>query len=251
MSPFREAPLVELGPLQVGLAVAADRAHRRLPRGGRLVTPMRDGEGARLSAGHARRGAIGSGGLVLLAAAVLAWAKGVRPPDLPLIPAVALAVLMGGLSLALVLRAIDRGEVAVVREGDVIRQRASSVLHSLAGLETHADRAFADPRSIHWLRRVLTAAADADIEPWIPADVRGRAELLLAREIAAYQGHALADRRAVREEIAGLLTAATSHLDDASPARSDLAALEQSPCVRVHRARAGRPDGGHPHADRR
>jgi hypothetical protein len=226
MSPFREVPHVPLGPLEVGLAQAAERAVRRLPSGGRVVTTPSDGM-LRLDAG---RGALGTAGLLAVAAtAFAAWVSGWRPTRVENLAGAVPLVVFAGLSLAAVFRALDRTGSMVVQRGEVIGKRAGSILRSLAGLEAHAHRAVIDPRSIRWLRRVLAAAADPEIAPWIPRDVVGRAELLLAREIAAFQGTAFAGRAGARGEVAALLAAATQHLDDASPARADLAALECGP----------------------
>jgi hypothetical protein len=194
MSPFREVPNVALGPLDVGLARAANRASRRLPCGGRVVTVPFDPADRRR---HAGRGALGTGGLlVVVSTAFAAWSSGWRLASVENLASAVPLVVFAGFSLAAVLRAVDRSGPPVVRRGDVIGRRAGSILRSLAGLEAHAHRASVDPRSIRWLRRVLAATTDPEIAPWIPADVRGRAELLLAREIAAYQGAAFAARPA-------------------------------------------------------
>jgi hypothetical protein len=74
------------------------------------------------------------------------------------------------------------------------------------------------------LRRALAAAGEPDLAPWIPADVRGRAQLLLARAVAAAQPTLPAQ---ARREVRSLLTAAASHLDDAAPAVADLAAVDR------------------------
>jgi hypothetical protein len=232
-SPFREAPHLELGPLDVGLGAAARRAVIRLPRGGRVVVVRA------ASADAARGGALGSAGLLFTGVtAFIAILEGFRPASADHLVAAVPLVVLAGVSLAAILRALDRAGGGVVRPGDVIGARAASVLRSLAGLEEHAHRALVDPRSIHWLRRVLVAAEDPEIAPWIPADVRGRAELLLAREIAAYRRAAFAGRIAGRGEITALLAAASEHLDDASPARADLAAIasDSRPASRKRRA---------------
>jgi len=187
---------------------------------------------------------LGSAGMVAtIATALVAWSVGWRPATIDRFAAALPMIALGGLSLAAVLRSVDRASPVLVRRGDIVGRRARGVLVSLAGLEAHAHRAFVDPRSIHWLRRVLVAAADPEIAPWIPIDVRGRAELLLAREIAVYQGTAFTHRAAARGEVATLLVAASEHLDDASPARADLAALEAGPSTPNHRPPRAREVG--------
>jgi hypothetical protein len=240
MSPFREAPQVELGPPEVGLEVAASRATMRLPRGGRLVA-------APPALGDARRsGALGSAGLLLVSViALVAWSTGWQPSSIAELAATVPVVVFGGLSLAVVFSAVDRlghgrgrrstqsSTGALVVRGEVVGRKARDVLRRLARIEAHARRRRPDPGRASALRLALTATADPDILPWIPADVRGRAELLLAREIAATGGPSWQARSGARREVRALLTAAAAHLDDGSPARADLAVLGTPPARRV------------------
>jgi hypothetical protein len=224
MSPFREAPRVELGPLQVGLELAANRAATRLPSGGRLVA-------ARSDRGTAHNtGALGSAGLLLVCVtALIAWGTGWQPASIADLAASAPVVVFGGLSLAAVFRAKDGAMGAFVRPGEVVGRKARAVLRRLARLEVHARRGLVDPGRISALRSALASASDPEIAPWIPGDVCGRAELLLAREIAATSGPAWRARAAARLDVRALLAAAAEHLDDDTPARADLAAMEQPP----------------------
>jgi hypothetical protein len=224
MSPFREAPRVELGPLLVGLEAAANRAAVRLPSGGRLVAHGPDGASARST------GVLGSAGLLLVGAtALVAWGTGWQPSSIADLAASAPVVVFGGLSLAAVFRATDRAVGAFVRPGEVVGKKARAILRRLGRLEVHAYRGCVDPGRVSALRRALAAAVDPEVASWIPADVRGRAELLLAREIAATSGPAWTARALRREgarlEVLSLLAAAAAHLDDDTPARADLAAL--------------------------
>jgi hypothetical protein len=223
MSPFREVPWVELGPLEVGLAAAAKRAAARLPRGGRLLTASGAANGAYGS------GALGSAGLVLVGATALAaMGTGWQLATIGDLAASVPVVVFGGLSLAAVFRASDRGARASARSGEVVGKKAGAVLRRLGRLEVHARSGRADPGRISALRRALaTASDDAEISPWIPADVRGRAELLLAREIAASGGPSWPRRATSRREVRALLEAATRHLDEDAPARADLDVLDR------------------------
>jgi len=242
MSPFREAPEVELGPLEVGLEVAVTRATARLPSGGRLVA------GPPVPSAARRSGALGSAGLLLVGAtALVAWSTGWQPGSIAELAASVPVVVFGGLSLAAVFSAVDRlghrggsrspqsSTGALVVRGELVSRRARAVLRRLARIEAQARRGRADPSRAAALRRALAAAAAADIVPWIPADVRGRAELLLAREIAATGGCSWRARTAARGEVRALLAAAAEHLDDGAPARADLAALGDTPARRAGR----------------
>jgi hypothetical protein len=146
-------------------------------------------------------------------------------------------VVFGGLSLAAVFRAVDRTAGAFARRGELVGRKARAVLRRLARLEAQARRGRVDPGRTFALRRALASTADPEIAPWFPADVRGRAELLLAREIAAAGGPAWPARAAARREVRALLTSAIQHLDDATPARADLAALARAPARRAERGR--------------
>src|SRR6185312_2516101 len=100
MSPFRDAPPVELGPLDVGLAAAASRAIAALPTGGRLIVPRRP-----RFAAH-RAGALGSTGLFgVLMWTVAAWSSRWSPRTLADVGLCIAAVIVGGGSLAAVLHA--------------------------------------------------------------------------------------------------------------------------------------------------
>jgi hypothetical protein len=231
MRPFRDSPEVELGPLDVGLERAAGRAMARLPGGGRVLTPRRP-------PAFAVGGVVGKLGLgAFAAAAAAAWLTGWRPAcsaDLALLGA---AVLFGGASLGAVFGSRDHLAVRSVRS-HVVCGRARPVLRRMIRLAALIRRGRLARDHAGALRRALTAAADPDLAPWIPADVRGRAQLLLARVVAAAQPslppHA-------RREVRTLLTAAAAHLEDAAPAVADLAAVDR------HQGRIA--GAGVPHVD--
>lgn len=222
MSVFREPPAVELGPLAVGLGHAARRALDALPSGGRLLGPV---------AGRApyTLGALGSLGLVLVAACALAArAAGWSPRTPGGAGVVAVFVIAGGLSLAAVLRALDAPRARRTLRGDRVGQAARQALRRAARLGDHAERRperFGLKR-VAALRAALRTLADPAITAWIPDDVRGRAELLLARALAAGEGPRWSQRERVRGEVRALLEAAAAHLDQPAPARSDLRALD-------------------------
>lgn len=226
MSPFRDAPPVELGSLDVGLAAAARRAIAALPKGGRLIVPHRPRVAAYLS------GALGSTGLFgVLMWSVAAWASRWSPRTAADVGLCVVAVILGGGSLAAVLHALDQNTRPLTRSGEAVRRGARSVLDRLAIV---ADRAARSPidlphREIEHLRRALASAEAPDLAPWIPEDVRARAELLLARALAARAGHAWAHDDALRERVHALLLAAAARLADPAPARRDLAALDAAP----------------------
>src|SRR5262245_28296378 len=119
MRPFRDPPRVELGPLAVGLVGAAGRAMAQLPRGGRVL-------GMRAGAIKPRTmGALGSFGLVaVLAVCFFVMTSGWQPVDWEGRGLVALLVLVGGVSLALLLRAMDRAVGIRVLRGDVVGRKA-------------------------------------------------------------------------------------------------------------------------------
>ena len=259
VSPFRDAPPLELGAMEVGLAQAARRAMAGLPRGGRVVT-------ARPSWGAVHvMGALGSGGLLAVVAAVfVGWTSlslgpsAVFAPPSPFAPSAAtvipssgaelmvvLAVLVGGASLAAVLRAVDRGATHGTRSGEIVGRRAQRVLTRMARLARMAEAAperFGRRRTAA-LKRTIEAAGDADLARWIPPDVRGRAELLLARATARAGGPRWLDDDARRDEVRALLAKAAERLDDGAPAATDLALIDGAP---VSRRAEGRADPRHP-----
>lgn len=225
MSVFREPPAVELGPLAVGLGHAARRALDALPSGGRLLGPV---------AGRApyALGALGSLSLVLVTACALAArAAGWSPRTPGGAGVVAVFVIAGGLSLAAVLRALDVDAPRARRtlRGDRIGGAARLALRRAARLADHAERRPErfGPRRVAALRAALRTLADPAITAWIPDDVRGRAELLLARALAAGAGPRWSQRERVRGEVRALLEAAATHMDQPAPAKSDLRALDE------------------------
>lgn len=220
MSPFRDAPPIELGPLEVGLIEAAVRAASRLPRGGRLVA-MRAERGA----AHTM-GALGSVGVLTTGAVVFVIAStGWRPTSNAGLLLCVLTIAAGGLSLATVLRAFDRHAVQPTRRGAEVGRAARAVLDRMARVADEARRGPALAEHVAALRGAIARAEDPELVPWIPRDVRGRAELLLARVVAATTGPAWSSYEAPRREVRALLVAATWHLDDATPAQADLAAM--------------------------
>jgi hypothetical protein len=243
VSPFRDAPEVELGPLEVGLEHAAVRAMARLPRGGRVVAG-RVWHGASPAVG-----AFGSAGLVLFACvAAAAWSLGWQPASLGDLALAGAAILLGGASLAAVLSALDRTVGTISRRGDLVGRRAGGVLRRFARLAAVIRRGGVNPGRAAALRRALAAGSDPDLLPWIPADVRGRAALLLARVVAVTSGPAWPALSAGRE-VRALLTTAASQLDAPGPAQADLAAMNRVP-MRIARPTRIEPIGeDHAHAE--
>jgi hypothetical protein len=226
MSPFRDLPPVELGSLDVGLDAAAQKAMRSLPRGGRLLLlPVRQGST------HAT-GTLGSVGVFAFGLlAFVGWTTGWAPGSLVDLALGFGALVLGGLSLAAVLRASDREGARLTRPGKVVSRAAQRVLQRLSKLGWQAARSperFGH-RRIGALERTLAAAADPELARWIPADVLGRAELLLARARAAAGGPSWAEDGTERARARALLLAAASRLVDPDPAEADLAALEHAP----------------------
>jgi hypothetical protein len=226
MSPFRDAPPVELGPLDVGLSAAASRAVAALPTGGRLIVPRRPRFAAHLA------GALGSTGLfAVLMWTVAAWSSRWSPRTAMDIGLCVLVVIVGGSSLATVLHALDQNTRPLTLSGEAVRRGARGVLDGLVGLADRAERApdRLTERHVASLRRALARAEAPELAPWIPDDVRGRAELLLARALAARAGHAWAADATRRDHVRALLTSAAALLADPAPARRDLAALDAAP----------------------
>ncbi|WP_438017968.1 hypothetical protein WMF18_02275 [Sorangium sp. So ce315] len=236
MSPFREPPGIELGPLEVGLGRAARRAMAGLiPSGGRLIAPdgyariLHGEDGPWRGRSHAA-GALGSLGLVLVAGcAFVAATGGWELRGAGATAATVALVIAGGLSLAAVLRALDAPRERLTVRGAVVGRAARRALRRALRLARHAARAPErfGPRRVTALRRTLAMLADPLIADWIPADVRGRAELLLARAIAASVGARWARDAGVRAEVRGLLLAAADHLSEPTPARLDLLVLAE------------------------
>lgn len=236
VSPFREPPGIELGPLEVGLGRAARRAMAGLiPSGGRLIAPdgyarILHGEGGPWRGRSHAAGALGSLGLVLVAGcAFVAATGGWELRGAGATAATVALVIAGGLSLAAVLHAIDAPRERLTVRGAVVGRAARRALRRALRLARHAARAPErfGPRRVTALRRTLAMLADPLIADWIPADVRGRAELLLARAIAASVGARWARDAGVRAEVRGLLLAAADHLSEPTPARLDLLVLAE------------------------
>ncbi len=236
VSPFREPPGVELGPLEVGLGRAARRAMVGLiPSGGRLIAPdgyarLVQGErGSWRDSSHAA-GTLGSLGLLLVAAcAFVAATGGWKLHGVEATAATVALVIAGGLSLAAVLRALDAPRERLTVRGAVVGTTARRALRRALRLARHAARAPErfGPRHVTALRRTLSMLADPLIADWIPADVRGRGELLLARAIAASAGARWTRDVTVRTEVRTLLLAAADHLIEPTPARLDLLVLTE------------------------
>ncbi|WP_437677448.1 hypothetical protein [Sorangium sp. So ce131] len=236
MSPFREPPGVELGPLEVGLGRAARRAMMGLiPSGGRLIAPegyariLQGGGGPLRGRPHAA-GALGSLGLLLVAGCAFVAATGGFPLRGAGATALTVAlVIAGGLSLAAVLRALDAPRERLTLRGAVVGRAARRALRRALRLSRHAARAPErfGARRIAALRGTLAMLADPLVADWIPADVRGRAELLLARAVAASVGARWTRDAAVLAEVQALLLAAADHLAEPTPARLDLLALAE------------------------
>ncbi|HEY4121010.1 MAG TPA: hypothetical protein VGM56_24270 [Byssovorax sp.] len=228
MSPFRSPPPLELGPLDVGLEAAARDAALRIPRGGRLVVDARPRGPAHVA------GAIGSAGVLLVfGVGALAWALGWSPRDAFDAAACVAGVVLGGASLAAVLRVVDRRAPVPTQRGELVGRAAGRALRSVARLARAArtsPRSFG-PRRVAALRLALAAVSSPDVARWLPVDLRGRAELLLARALAArFAWHTSAN---ARREIEVLLGRATSHLDDARPAEADLVIVGRAARIEV------------------
>src|SRR4051812_12739406 len=126
MSPFRDAPPVELGPLDVGLSAAARRAVAALPRGGRLIVPRRPRLAAHLA------GALGSTGLFgVLMWTTVAWSSRWSPRTAADVGLCVVAVIVGGGSLAAILHALDQTARPLTRSGEAVRRGARSILDRL------------------------------------------------------------------------------------------------------------------------
>ncbi len=226
MSPFREPPHAELGPLDVGLEGAARLAELRVPRGGRLVAVRARGVSL-----HAA-GALGSAGFLAVASATLmGWLVGWTPHTAVDVLLCVGGVIAGGMSLAAILRAVDRRDPLSTESGVIVGRASRRVVRRLSklALQARTEPASFGPRRIAALRRTLHAARSPEIARWVPADLRGRAALLLARAIAAHApGRWMADAPR-RAEIAALLARATEDLSDPRPAAADLAALKRRP----------------------
>ncbi|MDI1478621.1 hypothetical protein [Polyangium sp. y55x31] len=225
-SPFREPPKLELGPLSVGLHQAASRAMKHLPSGGRLVQ-----RGPTRRIAHTQ-GALGCTGLVLAASAgFIALSTGWVPRSHAEVAMVMATVVVAGACLAAVLLALDRARPLPTCEAEPVRHAARLVAQRLSRLATCAtdDAARFGPRRINALRRALSAAADPALATWIPDDVRGRAELLLARAIVAQARPGWTRDAAVRVEVRRLLVRAAEHLDEPAVAEADLARLDAAP----------------------
>lgn len=226
MSPFRDAPEVELGPLDVGLEAAAARAMTAIPRGGRLVVVAR-----RKSLAPYAIGALGSAGLLAVAAVVVVLAGTSWRPMTAGDVVVALSLLVaGGASLATVMRVTDRATLFGTRRGEEIGRAARKVVVRLARLASMARRTPNDfgSRRVRALRRTLAAASHPDVARWIPSDLRGRAELLLARSLARQAGPRWASNAKTAHEVRELLLDAAHHMASPAPAENDLDAIARS-----------------------
>jgi hypothetical protein len=239
VSPFRDAPPVELGPLDVGLPRAVARAIAHLPRGGRVIAARAKASGR---ASLHVVGALGTAGLfAFVIAAAAAWATGWRPASALDLALVGAAIVIGGASLAAVLAALDRRPMTSTRPGDRVGAEAQAILRRLSRLALLLGRGRKVPGTTLALRRAIAAASDPDVARWIPVDLRGRAELLLARALVADAGSRLAP--AARRDVRELLSSAAEHLDRPEPARADLDALDRVP------ARIARGSVAEEHAD--
>src|SRR4051794_68932 len=120
MSPFREPPGIELGPLEVGLKGAARRAMMgMIPSGGRLIAPGR-GDAAPLERRSYAAGTLGSLGLLLVGVCTfVAATSGWRPQGSGCMAITVALVIAGGLSLATVLRALDSPHDRPTLRGDL------------------------------------------------------------------------------------------------------------------------------------
>jgi hypothetical protein len=234
VSPFREPPHAELGPLDVGLENAARIAELRIPSGGRLIAARAGGVSL-----HAA-GAIGSAGFLAVASATLmGWLVGWSPHTALDVLLCVGGVIAGGMSLAAILRAIDRRDPLSTESGVVVGRAARRAVRRLARLARAARTSPATfgSRRIAALRRSLHAARSPEIARWVPADLRGRGALLLARAIAAEAPGRWMGNASQRNEISTLLTRATEDLSDPRPAANDFAVLKRRPAGEAPPAR--------------
>jgi hypothetical protein len=234
VSPFREPPGIELGPLEVGLARAARRAMTGvIPSGGRLIAPERyacavHGEAAPSQRRAHAAGALGSMGLLLVGAcAFVAGTAGWSPQGAGGTAVTVALVIAGGCSLAAVLRAIDSPRERLTLRGDEVGTATRRALRRALRLARSAARSPErfGPGRIAALRETLEMLGAPLVADWIPADVRGRAELLLARAVAANAGARWTRDPRVRAEVRSLLLSAAEHLVEPAPALSDLLLL--------------------------
>jgi hypothetical protein len=201
-----------------------------IPSGGRLIAPDVYGEGGSWRGRSHAAGALGSLGLLLVSAcAFVAVTGGWELRGLRATAVTVALVIAGGISLAAVLHAIDAPRERLTVRGAVVGRAARRALRRARHLAHHAERAPErfGPRRVTALRRTLSMLEDPLIADWIPADVRGRAELLLARAIAASAGARWAREASLRTEVRALLLAAADHLIEPTPARLDLLALTE------------------------
>jgi hypothetical protein len=126
-------------------------------------------------------------------------------------------VVLGGGSLALVLRALDEAPSRRTRPGDAVGRSTSEALERLAriGRCAEVDPEGFGPHRVRALERAIARAREDDVAPWIPAEVLGRAELLFARATARCD----VDRT---RDVSQALRAACEHLRDPRPAVADL-----------------------------
>ena len=136
-------------------------------------------------------------------------------------------MIAGGVSLAVVLRAVDAPREWLTLRGDLVGRAARRALRRALRLGAHAERSPArfGARRVAALEKTLGMLADPLVAGWIPADVRGRTELLLARASAASGGARWSRDPRLRAQVRSLLVAAAEHLAEPGPARSDLRAL--------------------------
>jgi len=175
-------------------------------------------------------GAFGSTGCVIAAfLTFFAWTSRAQLMGLTFAALCVGIVIVGGASLAAVLRATDRVTLGLTHSGEIVGRRARRILRIMSRLAREAAHSPSGlrPHRLAALRRLLVAARDPEVESWISDDVRGRAELLMARASAAAGGPAWAYDAARRDEVRALLMAAAKHLADPSAAEADLAALDQ------------------------
>ena len=204
MSPFRDAPEIELGPLDVGLDAAATRAMARVPRGGRVIARRAEGGPPHIV------GAIGSAGVLSVVALALgAWSASFRPSSLLDLVLCAGAVLVGGLSLAMVWSALDHRGRARSRRGDVVGAEAREVLRRLTHLGAVMKRGRVSAALTESLRRALSAADEDAVAAWVQRVALGHVD----DEHGEATARALAQRELHRGEEAGAEEAVAGELD--------------------------------------
>jgi hypothetical protein len=215
---------VVLGGLDVDVESAAERALRSVPSRGRVRAAIP----ARLPR-HMRFAVASFGGLISIVAfglrAAGAWERGTASDSAILFGAIGLA----GASLAVFLRASD-SEPHDSCSSREMQQRVATQVETMVRIVKRLRRAPETVKSSEAmaLRAALSLASKPGPNRFLPLDLCGRVELVLARALAARKGLMWSADRRLRIEVRGLLVDAAAHLADPSPANADLAAIDDA-----------------------